>query len=315
MLQLRPVISQVVGRSILITGVARSGTSIMGTLVHSLSGVELVFEPPLLYALFPLLGQMDAATWKFLYESYLFEDFLADALAGRRSNFNRWDDSGIQKVKSIQDVDARLDSRYRRLDLFREACNHRVAYKMPDILPWVNTITGPNFYPEMQCIIMFREPEAVVDSLLKKHWFSDDGRSSDVIQGPWNRLAPDEAFWVRDSTEWEDASELEKSYLYYLWQSEALVARNKNYVLKNGIFETMDGKRYCIVNYDDFVREPAQEFQKVIEFVGCSPTPATAELLKTVKYQQNGMVAQTLDKISPELRGRVLNVLKEMGHV
>ena len=76
-----------------------------------------------------------------------------------------------------------------------------------------------------------------------------------------------------------------------------------------------NNKRYCIVDYDEFVRNPMYEFQRVVDFLGCSPTSMTADLLKTVKYQQNGMVAQTLDKISPELRGRVLNVLKEMGHV
>lgn len=311
MFQLRPEISEVVGKSILITGVARSGTTIMGTLVHSLESIELLFEPPLLYGLFPLLGEMDPDMWKFLYETYLLEDFLMDSLAGRRVNFNRNDDSAVQKVKSLQELDTRLDSRYRRLDLFREALNHRIAYKMPDMLPQLDVLAS--YYPNMQVIIMFREPEAVVDSIMKKGWFSSNARTSDVIQGPWLQLGPDVPFWVENTTEWQQASEIEKAYIYWIRQNEALVSLDKSYVLQNGIFESMDKGRYCVINYDDFVLHTEAEFQKVVDFLGAKPTSITSDLLKTVGYQQNGTIVLTLDKVSPALRERVIKVLTALG--
>lgn len=312
MLQLRPEISQTVGNAVLITGVARSGTTIMGTLIHSLESLEFLFEPPLLYGLFPLLGKLDEAAWKYLYETYLFEDFLLDAMAGRRLNFNKYDDSSIHKVKSPQDVDARLDSRYHRLDLFRQAVNHRIAYKMPDMLPQIDVLT--KYYPDMKVVIMFREPEAVVDSLVRKRWFAPESRTSDVIQGPWLQLGPDIPFWVRNTAEWQQASELEKAYLYYIWQNEALTLRFNLYSVADSI-GTGD-KRYCIVDYDDFVMNPVAEFQKVMHFLGCKPTPKTAELLKTVGYQQqNGTIEQSLDVVNPELRSRVMKILERMNYV
>lgn len=302
MLQLRPEISEVVGKSILITGVARSGTTIMGTLVHSLSGVELLFEPPLLYGLLPLLGKIDPKTWKFLYEVYLFEDFLADSLAGRRVNFNRNDDSGVQKVKSIQEVDARLDSRYRRLDLVREALNHRIAYKMPDILPQVAMLM--DYYPDKKIVVMFREPDAVVQSLIDKHWFDWSIRSSSVMQGPWRVLGNvDVPFWVPPAHigTWQASTELQRAYLYWIWQNEALAL--------------LDRSKFCLVDYDEFVLHPVAEFQRVVGFLGATPTSITADLLKTVKYQQNTTVELTLDKVSPTLKGRVMKILERLGYL
>ena len=298
MLHVRPEISEVVGKSILITGVARSGTTIMGTLVHTLESVEFIFEPLLLYGLFPLLGEMDPKTWKFLYETYLVEDVLADSLAGRRLNFNRYDISSIREVKSIQDVDARLDSRYRRLDLFREVCNHRVAYKMPDVLPYLSRLL--ELYPNMSVVVMFREPEAVAESLLDRQWFSGHNRISDTIQGPWISLSPDVPFWTpeKERDSWGQASPLEKSYLYYCWQNEALLA--------------LDRKRLCVVDYDRFVDDPVQQFNEVMRYVGGKPGSKTESVLQSVILKRE-VVRASLGDIAPELRERVLKILDSMG--
>ena len=57
---------------IVITGCARSGTTILSKIIHSFSNVELSFEPPMLFSLFPLINKLSQNDWKLLYETYLY---------------------------------------------------------------------------------------------------------------------------------------------------------------------------------------------------------------------------------------------------
>ena len=300
MLQVRPEITQVVQNAILVTGPARSGTSLMGTLVHSLEGVEYVYEPPLLYGLMPLLGKMDPVQWRFLFETYLFEDVLVDALAGRRINLNIHDESGIRRAKSQWDVESRLNSQARRMDLFYQALSRKVAFKQPDILPWVCRLQ--EYYPEIRVVAMFREPEASVDSLVNQQWFSGQQSMSNVLQGPWQSLSPDIPFWVPEGQkdDWEKASPLDRAYLYWLWQVEALMA--------------LDPQRICLVNYDDLARYPNEHFQRVVEYLRAYPTPQTAALIQSVARPERPPTS-SLGLTRPDLRERAEKMLQAVGLV
>jgi len=50
-LQISNIASDKVNSSILISGVARSGTTIVGKLISSFDGVEYSFEPPMMFTL------------------------------------------------------------------------------------------------------------------------------------------------------------------------------------------------------------------------------------------------------------------------
>ena len=75
--------------STLITGGARNGTTILGKIFHSFNNVEYIFEPPLFFSLFALIDSLDKDDWKLLYETYLYEEFLINALGGRNLNYNK----------------------------------------------------------------------------------------------------------------------------------------------------------------------------------------------------------------------------------
>ena len=47
-----------INESILISGCGRSGTTIVGKLLHSFDNVDYFFEPPLTYTILPLLGKI-----------------------------------------------------------------------------------------------------------------------------------------------------------------------------------------------------------------------------------------------------------------
>ena len=267
---LRPEVSQTVARAVLVTGAARSGTTLMGQLLHTLVGVEYLYEPPLLFALLPLLKKRATrrSWWRSLWETYLFEDFLMDAVAGRRLNFNYHDDSSVRRVKSPEEIEGRLNSQHRRPDLFSQALGHRIVFKMPDVLPWLPLLH--RVYPDMKVVVMWREPKALIASLLAKGWYRPGVEGSLTFQGPWGQLGPDIPFWMpRDLySQYLRAGELERLYLYYLQMYEGL--------------EKLPWAR--VVDYDRLVAEPEPQLDRICRYIGeRQRTPQTEEVLQTVR--------------------------------
>lgn len=290
----RPEITETVGRSVMVTGAARSGTTLMGNLIHSLEGYEYLFEPPMMFALLPLLAtRTDKDRWRMLFETYLFEDFLMDALAGRRMNLNEEDDSYIGRAKSHREIDNRLSSRYRRADLVAQAVGHRIAFKCPDMLPYIWLLH--RCYPAMKFIIMYREPEAVVESLRQKGWFDPAVELSRRVQGPWQTLGPDVPFWLGDAalgadhTEWLKGDELHRCYHYWLTMYGA--CRRKPWAL--------------VVDYDELVRHPDWQFGRVLDYLGGAEAgPKTEDLLAGVRPMDPEPEA-TICRLEPLWKERV----------
>ena len=67
-----------INNAILITGAARSGTTITEKIVHSFKNVECIHEPPLLFALILPIDELSPSNWDLL-KAYLFEDFFIGA--------------------------------------------------------------------------------------------------------------------------------------------------------------------------------------------------------------------------------------------
>src|SRR5512141_1115475 len=99
MLEISSKASPFCSNAIFITGSARSGTSLVGSIIHSMDKVEYAYEPPMLVSLFAMINGLPEAQWKFLYETYLYEEILLNSIAGRAINCNVSDYSSIYKVK------------------------------------------------------------------------------------------------------------------------------------------------------------------------------------------------------------------------
>jgi len=250
-----------VSNAVLITGTARSGTSIIGTLVHSFWPVEYIFEPPLLYGLFPLIRRLDKWEWCYLYETYLYNDFLLDALAGRRLNMNMHDESSIFQAKSEEEIEKRLQKGWRAHALMEVADDSRIVYKMPDIQPYLAKLL--DYYPRMKIIVMSREPETLAGSLRKKGWFTNEALKARVANWPWkNQRGIAIPFWVPGSMEetWRDTNEEGRIRIYL--------------EVMNGSSRGPDpvgydpGESLLKVPYEDFIADPDAYAQRICEFLG-----------------------------------------------
>jgi len=295
---LRPVTpteQDVVARSILVTGVARSGTSLIGNIIHSCQGVEYTYEPPALLALFSKIEMMfsvaeTSGLWQFFYESYLFRDFLMPALAGRRLNFRGGDESDIYTVKTVNEVLNRLNGPGRDAHIYPQALQATIAYKLPDILPYLKWLVIS--YPETRIVVMLRNPADVIASLRNKGWFSVQGLRQEWAN--WPLRAPQTPFWVPQQQEpfWLEANEAERCFFYYTWQYNSLLLD----------FPSGPPEKMVLLDYDSLIANPVRDTMALLSELGLHAGPKTDDLIGSI---QPRVATRLLDSPLGNLHGQV----------
>jgi hypothetical protein len=273
-----------------ISGSARSGTTIIGRIIHSFNKVEYAFEPPLLYSLFPLISELNENHWKLLYETYLYEEFLMSALSGRGINCNRKDDSSIYKVKSEKLINKRLSKSLRKIEAEKLSQKSRIVYKMPDVVPFLSRLK--EYYPGITILIVLRKATYVFNSLLEKGWFSNKTLREQNLVWP-NRLLNGVSipFWVcsGDDKLWCEMDELHRIAYYYI---------NVNKPIKN-----IDD---CItVKYDDLIANPLSTAKLLAKKLKLRFGDKTLGILDTVKSTQKKRHMKILEKLKPQIRKQV----------
>lgn len=294
-IQPAPEAKNITENAILITGSTRTGSTMMGRLFHSLAGVEYYYEPPFCYALFPLIETLDEATWRYFYESYLFEDLMVGAISGRHLNLNRHDDSSVWSAKPAEEIQARLDTGFRRADILRQVETRRLAYKTVDITAYIPRFRS--YYPKAPVIIMTRKPGSVVASVLQKGWNADHELRSPPRVFPIKKVGDlTVPHWVPDAQldAYVRMSELERCCLYYI-------------VLYEGVLERPD---YTFLDYDRFVSDPKGIFDRLIAGLGLEYGSLTARLLEEVNEPSKDRNVD-FGSVDPSLYRRMMEVAEK----
>jgi hypothetical protein len=289
MLKLNPDASSACNRAVVISGAGRSGTTILGQVIHSMEGVEYCFEGPMLVSLFPLIELLQRDQWMLLYETYLYEEFLINALAGRNLNCNRADDSSIYKVKPDELVESRFVRSRRKRDLVLEARGSIIAYTLPDIVPYLNTLTS--YYPGSRVVVLYRRAEDTLNSVLQKKWFADDTIKDGLIHWP-NRTVrgmPIPYFVPEaDSDYWLSADELHRSAYYYVRMMDNLRT------VENAI----------VLNYDRMLGDPQQTINALASRLDLAFGPKTAGLVASIRKTASPRV-EVLSRLDPSMQKRL----------
>jgi hypothetical protein len=286
MFRLYPEVSAAVSRTLFVTGSIRTGTTMMGQLAHSLKDVEHIHEPPQLYVMFPLIDEMPAEQWKFLFETYMFHDFGLHAIAGRRINLNKFDDSSIHKVKSEADIAERMGKSHRAGDIFPKTLTQRLSFKTPEVLPYLRKFRS--YYPDMPIICMFRKPESVIASILYYEWYADKNLVG--FNGEWlfqERAKVKIPYWVPPDIvdRWAEMPEVERAGYVYVHQYGRLD----------------EVENLILVDYDDFITAAKSRFAKLAQILGVEYGPMTESLLDKVKETERERNPPISD-IDPALR-------------
>lgn len=277
--------------AILITGSARSGTTILGKLVHSFQSVELDFEPPLLLSLLSVINEGSSYHWRLLYETYIYEDFLLNAIGGRRINLNRHDDSSIYGAKGEAEVAIRLAHSLRKIEAEERSVDATFAYKLPDIVPYVPSLK--RLYPGTRVVVMKRNAQETISSLLLKGWFSDGNLRRNVIWPYRTDGTVPTPHWVGDAyrDKWQSMSEIDRCAYYYIRMSESE--------------SEIDGR--VEVKYSDLIAKPAAVTRDLADILGLQFGGTTESIISQVQKSGSVVNGKAMADISPEFKERVIH--------
>src|SRR5262245_5525433 len=205
--------------AILITGNGRSGTTILGKIIHSMRNVESVFEPPLLGSLLPLISKIEESHFRLLFETYCFDELLIGQITGRAFNFNRNDDSCINLTKAPDEIGHRMAVAWSKVKAVEAVRNSRLLIKFPGLTGFLADLR--RLYPTMTFVVTQREPNSVIQSVIRKNWYKDATLKKRLFM-PSQTMDFWTPLWVasEDIHKWRQWSELERAAYYYIRNAE-----------------------------------------------------------------------------------------------
>lgn len=271
-------VENIVSKGIFVTGSTRSGTTMMGQLISSLLNVEYVEEPPMIRILLSLINKLPKKIFKFFYEGYIFEDHMMFSIPGRKINLNKFDQSSIYNSKSINDINKRLNKSYRRLEIYPKALKSIPALKLPEVSSSLKLFL--KYYPDLRVIIMLRNPESVISSMIQKEWYSNKALYGN--HGQWlflneklskNGNTPD---WLKkkEVKKFYNMTELERASMYYTFEYKNIINLGKNILNKNNVI---------LLDYNKFIADPNKYFNFITKKFNFKLSTKTRLLLKKVK--------------------------------
>lgn len=263
--------------SLLISGCARSGTTLVGKLIGSAKEVEYFFEPESLVGLYSVINSINSSVYQTLFTSMLVEHLCANSISGRILNFNPNDDSCIYTCKSESEIAPRLDKSWRREEIHDRILGVIPAFKIPSVLPRLPEYHFTCF-PSSRVLCVVRDPCSIYRSMRVKKWFSERANVLfpffDSHQSGSSLGIP---YWVesRNLEEWLDMSDIQKfAYYYSLVYESALSA----------------GSKFNIIDYSRFVLNPSKIAHSLFDSLGLSFGSKTRDVLDDVEARDPASV-------------------------
>jgi len=157
---------------ILITGIPRSGTTLLGTLIGSLENIEYDYEPLWLLQI-PVLvkfGLLRSPVAIELLRNLAFESFIEQVLC-RKVNLHASDASNCWNMKSPEEVLEGIEWVDDSRTTLEAVTGKRIALKMPNISRFYRMFQVA--FPNVPFIVITRRPADVVRSFIAKGWLTD----------------------------------------------------------------------------------------------------------------------------------------------
>lgn len=222
--------------------------------------------------------QLNQEDWKETCEWYLYDDLLLNAIAGRNLNWNENDDSCVLKFKDDK-IRSRLDKSHRKLDIEKIATNSRLAIKIPDLI--FNMPIMKTLWPGLKAVVLFRNPEDVIGSIIDKQWFTNEAlhpnspmpqiayRVADGIRVP---------MWVADAdvSIWKSMNHQERVVYYNVIVNEFLLAH---------------APEFHVINYDNMVDNPKLVVEQLSNVLNVGSSSKTFELVNSISKRPSKSVS------------------------
>lgn len=278
-----------VKNKILISGLPRSGSTLLGNILGSGKKVEYFFEPPMSSPMFSVIDQLDEKTFKTFFDYYMQNELLMPSLAGRRLNFNPKDDSYIYNYKTEEEINNRLSKSWRASEIMEIIREYSIAFKTPGISSHLLKLMG--YYPEWKLVIIFRKYEDILKSILVKGWFDDT--NPNIITTYKHFGSSKVPVSIPDSwaEEWKTLSPTERSMIYMNEQFDALKIQGD----------------YIRINYENLVANPKDTINDLFSKLDVEVSSKTEELISKIYANPNSNIQELPEKCHPQILAEALS--------
>lgn len=282
MIQAGKAHSELLSRSVVVSGVPRSGTTFVGRLIGSLEEFEYFFEPPTFFAICQAFeaGALSLEAARMLIQIHAAEELFLERIHGRAVNLRDADSSATLKTldwRSLAERWASIDGHGAAVE-FARAHGRRLAVKMPGVLG-ASELLRAAFPSSWQCVVL-RDAYPTIESIIRRGWVSSEGLGEHlwpyvVPGGPQDPPVP---AWVpaEDREAWGSFTEAERACL--LWLVEAGKARQ----LLQGEAESV-----FVLRYEDVVADPRAAAATAANTLEANPGPLTDDWLRSVEDRAN----------------------------
>lgn len=296
-------------RILVITGVGRSGTSILGKVLGSLSPTYFLYEPALM-SFVPFLAHChpsEKELYSLLIKSLLFEDYFLQIVQGRRANLNPQDESFVGHYMPLSEVKKRWGIS-RRKEAIKYLQNERPLFviKVPGLQPLYTVIQ--QLFPQPRFVHIIRNGNDVISSTKNRGWYTDLYLNQEMVD--WAEKRPKEGGnvpWCLD----------EESKRYFPdWNQITRAAstwRNLN----------EQGMRFCQENpdssfqlkYEDFIRSPQQVMERFQKEFALTPTSLTTQHLNQIKDHSSTPHPSLTEQIEDPEHDKFISLMKKLGYL
>lgn len=278
-------------RVVIITGVGRSGTSILGKLLGSMQPSHFLYEPAIL-KLMP--GDREAL------RAILFEDYFLPLMQGRNTNFNALEDSYIGNyiASPPNELTKEIHSRWIQFSHRSNAIKHlqeqgTFIIKMTEFVLWQ---IAKDTFPGATVISIIRNGNDVINSSIAHGWFQDDYQPIDWITGlgaPW---------FVAEDGQKEWAAWNPYTCAAAVWRS--CIENNRIDNIDQGLKLRYE---YLLDNPDDYI----DAFQARFEL---TKTELTDKHIEDIKAFESKDYPSILGEIQEPERSRYVALMEELGY-
>lgn len=298
-------------RVLIITGVGRSGTTILGKVFGSLNPAYYLFDAAIM-RLLPILGvdkKTDKQTFSSLMQSLLFEDYFLQIIHGRKLNFNAQDDSYFNNYMSQKDAEQRWRQFSRRQDVMNYLKKARLLFviKVPGFQPFCSV--AEQIFPEAVFMHIIRNGNDVVLSAKKKGWYTDDFITTAMID------------WVEKSK-----SQPNLNVPWYLdEQSKAHFAKWNQITRAASVWRnlTEQGMAFCQKNskqcwqfkYEDFVKSPDALVARAEKAFKVRRTKITEAHLSSIKSHRMTQYPSIIKDIQAPEQAHFVSLMKKLNYL
>jgi len=294
----------------MISGIGRSGTTLLGKIVGSYEKFEYVFEPSIIFLLNALLLQsdLDKNIVVQIFRTYFAEDKMLNYHLGRGYNIRPSDDSCIFNMKPYSDVMDRVmkvGNAKNAINIMTQL-NSRIAFKNPNVYTIIPVLLEK--IPNFKVIDVTRNLFNVLGSVFNKKWFNKRNLQDQNCFTSWpyhdigsNMHIP---YYVDIKKEtlnfWNNTNDITRNVFVI---NEICSLKNnfykfvKNYSYKNQVF---------ILKYEDLLKNSDDKIKEISDFLDAKYSETTYQKIREIdnnsrKYNIKTILNNCEEKIKKEL--------------